>query len=186
MITAAIFTPREYRQFGHQLIRFEKHCHDFDTLFSRAYGPGHPLETDGHTITDNGVSKFKCHLSMLARREYQEMDWGRYFYLIGGNEGYNPPNNIPGCTLLETQQLSESLNKRRVNRKYEPLTAEQLTIVVRFYSHVNQTVSAIMCRVQAVDGADLGTIPAELSLSAKLIHNALATLQREEHRVAHE
>jgi len=185
MTTAAIFTPREYRQFGHQLIRLEKHCHEFDILFSRAYGPGHPLEMVGYTTCDNGMSKFKHHLSKLAWREYPEMDWDVYFYLLGSREGYNPPNNLPGCTLEETQQLSDSLNKRRLNRKHEPLTAEQLAIVVRFYSHVNQTISAIMCRIQASEG-DFGTIPEELSLSAQIILNVLTALQREEQRVAHE
>ena len=162
MTTASIFTPREYRQVGHQLIRFEKHCHEFDTLFSRAYGPGHPLEMVGYTTTDNGVSKFKYHLSRLAWREYPEMDWGKYFYLLGGNEGYNPPSNLPGCTLVETQQLSKSLNKRRLNKKHEPMTAEQLAIGVRFYSHINQTISAIRCRGLA-GGVDRGTMPAGLS-----------------------
>jgi hypothetical protein len=182
MNTDAIFTPAEYRQFGHQLIRFEKHCHEFDILFSRAYGPGHPLEMVGYTTCDNGVSKFKYYLGMLADREYPEMDLGKFFYLLLGREYYNPPNNLPGCTLAETQQLSDSLKKRRINGKHESLTAEQLAIVVRFYSHVNQTISAIMCRVQA-GGKDLGTIPAELSLSAQIIHNVLTALQREEQRV---
>lgn len=178
------FTLAEYRQIGHQLATFHAHCCKLNVLFSRAYGPGHPLELAMLEATEDEMYDFKIGLRNMAYELHPGTDWDRYFF-PGGRDEFNPPNNIPACTMEETQQLLQAYEKRKLNRKHEPLTTEQLAIVVRFYSHIKQTFSAIIDRVQT-DDTYLGLTLVDMSSIGPLIDSVLIELQREQHRVAHE
>jgi len=176
------FTPAEHQHIGHQLAGFHTHCCELNRLLSRAYPVRHPICTACYSAVEDGLFAFRCNLEILAHHDHPAIDL-HYAFHPNGQEDYRQPPNLPGCTDPETRQLAESLHRRSLKREKDPLTAQELAIVVRCYHHINETVTAILDRVQ-VDRKKLGDITA-LSLTAEIIRNALTALQREEQRVNH-
>lgn len=176
-MNSAAFTAAEYRRIARLLERIDTHFHKLNDLFSKAYGKGHPLVAAMLDATMDDWQDFLIYLQNMASDDHPTRDWGKTF-CKRRHLGHNLPDNIPSCTLEETQQISHAHAHRNLNKKHEPLTKEELAIAVRFYSHVAQMVRAITNR--ALDCLYLTKEEQEHLVSVgSLLHKALAALQRE-------
>lgn len=182
-MTVTIYSPDEYRQLGHQLASFYSHCRQLNRLFSAAYPHKHPIYQACCSAVEDGLFTFRCRLEILARQDHPTIDLHFAFH-PNGQEGYHRPPSLPGCTDAETEQLAESIQRRRtvlVNR--EPLTVQELAIVVRCYHHINETIDTIQYRFKRFGMLD--RLYPRASIPIKRIHNALVELQTEKLRVVY-
>lgn len=181
-MTAAVFTHGEYRQLGHQLAGFHSHLCKLNSLLSSAYPWQHPLYKACFSAVEDGLFPFRCQLEILAIQDHPAIDL-HYAFHPNGQDDYHQPANLPGCTFAETGQVAESLQRRRLKGKREPLTAHEIAIAVRCYRYITETVIAILDSVQK--GENVQPVSSKLSTPVGVIHKALLELQREEQRVTH-
>lgn len=185
-MTAAIFTPAKYRQLGHQLAGFHPHCCELNRLLSRAYPIQHPINRACYSGVEDGLFAFMCQLESLARHDHPTTDL-HYTFHPNGQEDYHQSPNLPGCTDAETKQLAESLQRRRLKKKKEPLTGDELRIVARCFRAVHEVCWAVVTRIMAAyDNENLPRPATGLILATWPISTACWAIMRELVQVAHE
>ncbi len=180
------YTPAEYRQLGHQLTWMKEQRCTVNSLLSKAYPPQHALVQSAVTATRTGLTDFKFHLHNMGRHEHPHVDMEEFFHPVG-HENYQPPDNLPGCSMFETCRVEASLRRRRVEKKREPLTLNELEIVTQCFFTVIDSCRTIIDRfIKAYDPETLPGPVTDLILASWHVFDAYYVALQEKERVAHE
>lgn len=180
------YTPAEYRQLGHQLTWMREQWLTVNSLLSRAYPPKSTMVHTARIATETGLTDFKFHLHNMGRYEHPNIDMEEFFYPVG-QEDYQPHDNLPGCTMVETNKLKDSLQRRRQKKEREPLTGDELRIVTQCFHAVDDACKTIISRfIQAQDTETLPGPVTYLIIASWPIFDAYRVVLQEKGRVAHE
>lgn len=145
-----LFTVDEYRQFGHQLKSIMEWTARTRRLFSMAYPANSPLHNALVAVHDRGIFPFKTALETLAYTEHRTENFVDDFN-ADSREIYQHPDILPGCTAAETALLTAAKERRRFEKKREPLTPDELEVAVKFLSHVDSVCAEIIQKSGAME-----------------------------------
>lgn len=99
---------------------------------------------------DNGVRLFKNALETLAYTEHRTESFLDDF--DSDSKGtYQHPDTLPGCTAEETALLTAAKERRRFEKKREPLTPDELMVAAKFLSHVDSVCAEILEKSGAME-----------------------------------
>ena len=133
----ALFTPAEYRQLGHQFTGFMHYCSQVRSLVSLAYPFKSPLFAAIATAQEEGVFAFKCGLETLACTEHRTENFADAFWLAPIEHNQHLAA-LPGCSAEGLAFLTAAKERRRFEKKREPLTIDELKAVAVFLSFVSK------------------------------------------------
>lgn len=145
-----LFTADEYRKFGHQFKGFMEWTARTRRLFSMAYPANSPLHNALVAVHERGIFPFKTALETLAYTEHRTEKFIDDFN--ADSRGiYQHPDILPGCTAEETALLVAAKERRRFEKKREPLTPDELMVAAKFLSHVDTVCAEILKKSGAME-----------------------------------